>query len=112
MMYAQHQSTGFHEKFVHEDALQFQQATQMARAAGDLLGQKLGRSEQQANSLGELLMRADLLSAGDADLHQAIKEAVETTTVILTDSEITGIIELARTQTAPPSAFNNTHQQP
>ena len=110
MLDTQHQSTGFHEKFVHEDALRFQKATKMAKAAGTLLGQKLGRSEQEADTLGELLIRADLTTPGDADLHQAMKEAIETFTANLTDLEITDIIKLARTQAMQPPARNNTPQ--
>ena len=82
----------------------------MARAAGTLLGQKLGRSKQETDALGDLLMRADLTTPGDADLHQAIKEAIETSTAILTDLEITKIIELARSQAMQPPARNNTPQ--
>ena len=111
MMEAQHQSTGFSEKFAHEDAMRFQTATKMARAAGILLGQKLGRSEQEAKSLGELLLRADLTTPGDADLHRAIKEAIESPTLNLTDHEITDIIELARNQATQSFVHNNTHQQ-
>ena len=112
MLDTQHQITGFHEKFVHEDALRFQKATRMARAAGTLLGQKLGRSKQETDALGDLLMRADLTTPGDADLHQAIKEAIETSTANLTDIEITMIIELARTQAMQPPVRDNALQQP
>ena len=84
----------------------------MARAAGTLLGQKLGRSKQETDALGDLLMRADLTTPGDADLHQAIKEAIETSTAILTDLEITKIIELARSQPMQPPVRDTTLQQP
>lgn len=84
----------------------------MARAAGTLLGQKLGRSKQETDTLVDLLMRADLTTPGDADLHQAIKEAIETSTAILTDLEITKIIELARSQAMQPPVRDTTLQQP
>ena len=74
MLHFQHQSTGFQEKFVHDDALRFQRATNIAKQARVLLGRKLGQSEQEAVSLGKLLVRADLSDPGDADLHQAMKE--------------------------------------
>ena len=74
MLHPQHQSTGFQEKFVHDDALRFQTATNIAKQAGVLLGRKLGQSEQEAVSLGKLLVRADLSDPGDAHLHQAMKE--------------------------------------
>ena len=84
----------------------------MARAAGTLLGQKLGRSKQETDALVDLLMRAELTTPGDADLHQAIKEAIETSTAILTDLEITKIIELARSQAMQPPFRDTTLQQP
>ncbi len=112
MLDAQDQSTGFQEKFVHDDALRFQAATSMAKRAGTLLGQKLGQSEHEAMSLGDLLLRADLTEPGDADLHQAMKEVVESSSVDLTEPEIAEIIALARSQATPPPAHTDTNHQP
>ena len=112
MLDAQDQRTGFQEKFVHDDALRFQAATNMAKRAGAILGQKLGQSEHEAMSLGDFLLRADLTEPGDADLHQAIKEVAESFSVDLTDPEISDIIALARSQATHPPAPTDTNHQP
>ena len=112
MLHAQHQSTGFQEKFVHDDALQFQKATNIAKQAGILLGRKLGHSNQEAVLLGDLLVRADLSEPGDADLHQAMKEVTESTCVHLSDLDIADIIALARTQSTHHTPHTEPHHQP
>mgnify|MGYP001456215333 CR=1 FL=1 len=112
MLDAQHQITGFQEKFVHGDALRFQTNTNIAKQAGILLGRKLGQSDQEALSLGNLLIRADFSEPGDADLHQTMKEVTESSCGDLSDLEIADIIALARTQNThlPPHA--EPHHQP
>ncbi|MEC8114691.1 MAG: ATPase inhibitor subunit zeta [Planctomycetota bacterium] len=112
MLHAQHQSTGFQEKFVHDDALQFQKATNIAKQAGILLGRKLGHSNQEAVLLGDLLVRADLSEPGDADLHQAMKEVTESSCVHLSDLDIADIIALARTQSTHHTPHTEPHHQP
>ena len=112
MLNAQDQSTGFQEKYVYDDALRFEAATNMAKRAGALLGQKLGKSEHEAMSLGDFLLRADLTEPGDADLHQAMKEVAESSSVDLTDPEIADIIALARSQATPSTAHTDTNHQP
>ena len=112
MLHAQHQSTGFQEKFVHDDALQFQKATNIAKQAGILLGRKLGHSNQEAVLLGDLLVRADLSELGDADLHQAMKEVTESSCVHLSDLDIADIIALARTQSTHHTPHTEPHHQP
>ncbi len=112
MLHPQHQSTGFQEKFVHNDALRFQTATNLAKQAGILLGRKLGQSDQEAVSLGDLLVRADLSEPGDADLHQAMKEVAESSCVDLSDLEIADIIALARTQSTHHTPHTGPHHQP
>ena len=112
MLHAQHQSTGFQEKFVHDDALRFQTATNLAKQAGILLGRKLGQSDQEAVSLGDLLVRADLSEPGDADLHQAMKEVTESSCVHLSDLDIVDIIALARTQSTHHTPHTEPHHQP
>ena len=112
MLHFQHQSTGFQEKFVHDDALRFQTATNIAKQAGVLLGRKLGQSEQEAVSLGKLLVRADLSDPGDADLHQAMKEVTESSCGDLSDLEIADIIALARTQSTHLPPHTESHHQP
>ena len=112
MLHAQHQSTGFQEKFVHDDALQFQKATNIAKQAGILLGRKLGHSNQEAMLLGDLLVRADLSEPGDADLHQAMKEVTENSCGDLSDLETAEIIALARTQSTHLPPHTESHHQP
>ena len=112
MLHAQHQSTGFQEKFVHDDALQFQKATNIAKQAGILLGRKLGHSDQEAVLLGDLLVRADLSEPGDANLHQAMKEVTESSCVHLSDLDIADIIALARTQSTHHTPHTEPHHQP
>ena len=112
MLHFQHQSTGFQEKFVHDDALRFQTAANLAKQAGILLGRKLGQSEQEAVSLGKLLVRADLSDPGDADLHQAMKEVTGNSCGDLSDLEITDIIALARTQSTHLPPHTESHHQP
>ncbi|MEC7195738.1 MAG: ATPase inhibitor subunit zeta [Planctomycetota bacterium] len=112
MLHAQHQSTGFQEKFVHDDALQFQKATNIAKQAGILLGRKLGHSNQEAVLLGDLLVRADLSEPGDADLHQAMKEVTESSCVHLSDLDFADIIALARTQSTHHTPHTEPHHQP
>ena len=109
MLHAQHQSTGFQEKYVHEDALRFQTATNIAKQAGILLGRKLGQSDQEAVTLGDRLVRAYLSEPGDAGLHQAMKEVTESSSVDLSDLEIADIIALARTQS---THHTEPHHQP
>ena len=112
MLHFQHQSTGFQEKFVHDDALRFRTATNIAKQAGVLLGRKLGQSDQEAVSLGKLLVRADLSDPGDADLHQAMKEVTENSCGDLSDLEIADIIALARTQSTHLPPHTESHHQP
>ena len=112
MLDAQHQSKGFQEKFVHDDALRFRTATNMAKRAGTLLGQKLGQSEQEARLLGDLLIRAELMDPSDTDLHQAMKEIAESSSVDLTDLEIADIIGLARSQASHLAVHTKPHHQP
>ena len=112
MLDAQHQSTGFQEKFVYDDALRFQTATTIAKQAGILLGIKLGQSEKEAVSLGNLLVRADLSEPGDVDLHQAMKEVTASSSVELSDLEITDIITLARNQTTRLTDHTEPNYQP
>ena len=112
MLDAQHQSTGFQEKFVYDDALRFQTATSIAKQAGILLGIKLGQSEKEAVSLGNLLVRADLSEPGDVDLHQAMKEVTASSSVELSDLEITDIITLARNQTTRLTDHTEPNYQP
>ncbi len=100
---AQHQSSGFQEKFAHEDAFQFQSATRMARTAGTILSLRLGRSEQDAACFGDVLVLADLTEDGDGDLHRTIKEVAEASDANLSASEIQSIIEEARLQSAAHS---------
>ena len=112
MLDAQHHSTGFQEKFVHDDALRFQTATSIAKQAGILLGIKLGQSETEAVSIGNLLIRADLSEPGDVDLHQAMKEVTASSSVELSDLEITDIIALARNQTTRYPDHTEPNHQP
>ena len=98
------------KKFVHDDALRFQTATNIAKQAGVLLGRKLGQSEQEAVSLGKLLVRADLSDPGDADLHQAMKEVTENSCGDLSDLEIADIIALAGPKHSPPPHTESHHQ--
>ena len=109
---AQHQGSGFQEKFVHEDAVRFRAATKMAQAAGTLLGKKLGQSAQEATAVGDVLLRADLTEPGEGDLHLTMKEVAERSDVSLSDPEIAGIIQQARIQTAHPTVHSDTHTQP
>ena len=109
MLHAQHQSTGFQEKSIHDDALRFQTATNIAKQAGILLGRKLGQSDQEAVTLGDLLVRAYLSEPGDAGLRQAMKEVTESSCVDLIDLEIADIIALARTQS---THHTEPHHQP
>ena len=97
MLHFQHQSTGFQEKFVHDDALRFRTATNIAKQAGVLLGRKLGQSDQEAVSLGKLLVRADLTENSCGDL---------------SDLEIADIIALARTQSTHLPPHTESHHQP
>lgn len=112
MLHAQHQSTGFQEKFIHDDALRFQTATNFAKQAGILLGRKLGQSEPEAVSLGDLLLRADLSEPEDADLHQAMKKVAESSCVDLSDLKIADIIALDRTQITHHTPHTEPHHQP
>jgi hypothetical protein len=72
----------------------------------------LGQSDQEAVSLGDLLVRADLSEPGDADLHQAMKEVTEDFCVDLSDLEIADIIALARTQSTHHNPHTEPHDQP
>ena len=61
MLHFQHQSTGFQEKFVHDDALRFQTATNIAKQAESCSDESWGSPNKKRSRSANLVRATSLI---------------------------------------------------
>jgi hypothetical protein len=89
---------GFEKKFTHDADLKFKAESRRNKAVAEWAGAKLGLTGDALTDYIKAVRKADLASAGDADVLQKVKADFAAKTLTVSDAEIRKVMDDALVQ--------------